>query len=257
MLLIAGPCAIESLALCEEVAGHMKELTAEIGWRYVFKASFDKANRTSLKSPRGVGIDLGLQILAHVREKVGVKVLTDVHEFTPIEEVASAVDWLQTPAMLCRQTDFIQRVARAGRPVNIKKGQFLDPLAMRNVVEKARAAGAQDLAVTERGFCFGYNDLVVDMRSLVLLRATGCPVIFDATHSVQKPGAAGGSSGGAREFVPALARAAVAIGVDGLFMECHPEPDKAWSDGPNSMYLSEMRDLLNQLAAFEEVRTRL
>ena len=247
MLLIAGPCVIESETLCQEVAGTLKAVTDELGMPYVFKASFDKANRSSHTTARGPGMERGLKILEHVKEQLDVRVLTDVHEDTPVNEVAAVVDILQTPAMLCRQTNFIQRVAAAGKPVNIKKGQFLDPAGMQNVVNKARAAGAEQIFVCERGFCFGYNDLVVDMRSLVLLRDTGCPVIFDATHSVQKPGGNGSSSGGERRFVEPLARAALAVGVDGLFMETHPDPDRAWSDGPNMVPLGEMRGLLMRL----------
>jgi 2-dehydro-3-deoxyphosphooctonate aldolase (KDO 8-P synthase) len=247
LFLIAGPCVIESAALVEEVAGRMCELTARLGMPYVFKASFDKANRSSGKSFRGPGIDAGLKILADVRARFNVPVLTDVHEDTPIAEVASVVDVLQTPAFLCRQTNFIRNVAAAGRPVNIKKGQFLSPWEMQQVVDKARATGNQSIMVCERGFSFGYNNLVTDMRSLAIMRATGCPVVFDATHSVQLPGAGAGVSGGQREFVPVLARAAVAAGVAGVFMETHPRPEAALSDGPNAWPLPRMASLLATL----------
>ena len=251
LMLIAGPCVIESRDLVEHVAGRMLELSAKLGFAYVFKASFDKANRSSAKSFRGLGMDKGLEILAGVRKGFGVPVLTDVHEDTPFAEVASVVDVLQTPAFLCRQTNFIQAVAAAGKPVNIKKGQFLSPWEMQNVVDKARATGNQDIMVCERGFTFGYNNLVADMRSLAVMRATGCPVIFDATHSVQLPGGQGSSSGGQREFVPVLARAAVAVGVAGLFMETHPDPDKALSDGPNAWPLARMESLLGLLCELD------
>lgn len=255
--LIAGPCMIEGEQLCLDVAGHMKELSEAIGFEYIFKASFDKANRSSHMTARGPGLEEGLRILSEVKRQIGVPVLTDVHEYTPIEEVASVVDVLQTPAMLCRQTDFIQRVAAAGKPVNLKKGQFLEPAGMVNVVNKARAAGAKDLMVCERGFCFGYGDLIVDMRSLVELRETGCPVIFDATHSVQRPGALGTASGGQRKYVAPLARAAVAVGVAGLFMETHPSPDQAMSDGPNMVPLGAMRDLLLSVVELDRTRVRM
>jgi 2-dehydro-3-deoxyphosphooctonate aldolase (KDO 8-P synthase) len=245
--LIAGPDTLESEALCLEVAGHLKEVTAALGIPYIFKGSFDKANRSSGKSYRGPGLEEGLRILSEVRRQVGVPVLTDVHEYTPLDEVASVVDVLQTPAFLCRQTDFIQNVARAGRPVNIKKGQFLSPWEMKHVADKALATGNREIMVCERGASFGYNNLVSDMRSLAVMRDTGCPVVFDATHSVQLPGGAGGKSGGQREFVPVLSRAAVAVGVSGLFMETHPEPDKALSDGPNAWPLPKMRALLETL----------
>jgi 2-dehydro-3-deoxyphosphooctonate aldolase (KDO 8-P synthase) len=251
LMLIAGPCVIESRDLVEHVAGRMLELSAKLGFAYVFKASFDKANRSSAKSFRGLGMDKGLEILAGVRKGFGVPVLTDVHEDTPFAEVASVVDVLQTPAFLCRQTNFIQAVAAAGKPVNIKKGQFLSPWEMQNVVDKARATGNQDIMVCERGFTFGYNNLVADMRSLAVMRATGCPVVFDATHSVQLPGGQGSSSGGQREFVPVLARAAVAVGVAGLFMETHPDPDKALSDGPNAWPLARMESLLGLLCELD------
>jgi 2-dehydro-3-deoxyphosphooctonate aldolase (KDO 8-P synthase) len=251
LLLIAGPCVIESRDLVEHVAGHMIELSARLGVNYVFKASFDKANRSSGKSFRGPGMDAGLAILEGVRKKFGVPVLTDVHEDTPFSEVAAVVDVLQTPAFLCRQTNFIQAVASAGKPVNIKKGQFLSPWEMQNVVDKARATGNQDIMVCERGFTFGYNNLVADMRSLAVMRGTGCPVIFDATHSVQQPGGKGASSGGEREFVPVLARAAVAVGVAGVFIETHPDPDQAPSDGPNMVPLREFESLVKTLMRFD------
>jgi len=247
LFLIAGPCVIESAALVQEVAGKMCELTAALGMPYVFKASFDKANRSSGSSFRGPGLESGLKILAEVRKQFKVPVLTDVHEDTPIEEVASVVDVLQTPAFLCRQTNFILRVAAAGRPVNIKKGQFLSPWEMQQVVDKARSTGNESIMVCERGFSFGYNNLITDMRSLAIMRRTGCPVVFDATHSVQLPGAGSGVSGGQREFVPVLARAAVAAGVAGVFMETHPRPESALSDGPNAWPLGHMASLLATL----------
>ncbi|MEE4297180.1 MAG: 3-deoxy-8-phosphooctulonate synthase [Wenzhouxiangella sp.] len=253
LFLIAGPDTLESEQLCLDVAGHLREVTAELGIPYIFKGSFDKANRTSVKSYRGPGLDDGLKILKAVQDQVGVPVLTDVHEDTPIDEVASVADVLQTPAFLCRQTNFIQNVARAGRPVNIKKGQFLSPWEMSRVVEKARATGNEQLMVCERGYMFGYNNLVTDMRSLAIMRDTNCPVVFDATHSVQLPGGQGESSGGAREFIPVLARAAVAVGVAGVFCETHPEPDKALCDGPNSMFLKDMRGLLETLVDIDRV----
>jgi 2-dehydro-3-deoxyphosphooctonate aldolase (KDO 8-P synthase) len=242
--LIAGPCVIESEGLVMEVAGRMRELTAALGIPYIFKASFDKANRSSKGSFRGPGMEEGLRILAEVRRQLGVPVLTDVHEDTPLAEVASVVDVLQTPAFLCRQTNFIVNTASQGKPVNIKKGQFLSPWEMRNVVEKARSTGNEQILVCERGFSFGYNNLVADMRSLAVMRETGCPVVFDATHSVQLPGGKGDASGGQREFVPVLARAAVAAGVSGVFMETHPDPARALSDGPNAWPLDRMRALL-------------
>jgi len=245
--LIAGPCVIESEALVFEVAGRMLEITRELGIPYIFKASFDKANRSSKGSYRGPGIEEGLRILAEVRRQFGVPVLTDVHEDSPLAEVASVVDVLQTPAFLCRQTNFIVGAASQGKPVNIKKGQFLSPWEMRNVVEKARSTGNEQVMVCERGFTFGYNNLVADMRSLAVMRETGAPVVFDATHSVQLPGGKGSASGGQREFVPVLARAAVAAGVAGVFMETHPDPAKALSDGPNAWPLDRMRSLLGVL----------
>jgi len=245
--LIAGPCVIESAALTQEIAGRLAEITARLKIPFVFKASFDKANRSSATSFRGPGVAAGLKVLEAVRRAVGVPVLTDVHEDTPLAEVAAVVDVLQTPAFLCRQTNFIINAASHGRPVNIKKGQFLSPGEMRQVVEKARSTGNEDIMVCERGFSFGYNNLVSDMRSLAIMRNTGCPVVFDATHSVQLPGGQGTSSGGQREFVPVLARAAVAAGVAGLFMETHPEPAKALSDGPNAWPLARMESLLATL----------
>src|SRR5271163_4197196 len=245
--LIAGPCVIESQDLVVDVAGRLKEMTAALKIPFIFKASFDKANRSSSLSFRGPGIALGLKALARVREQIGVPVLTDVHEDTPLAEVAAVVDVLQTPAFLCRQTNFIVAVSSLGRPVNIKKGQFLSPWEMQNVVDKARSTGNAQIMVCERGFSFGYNNLVSDMRSLAVMRATGCPVVFDATHSVQMPGGQGDSSGGQREFVPVLARAAVAAGVAGIFMETHPDPAKALSDGPNAWPLDRMASLLATL----------
>jgi 2-dehydro-3-deoxyphosphooctonate aldolase (KDO 8-P synthase) len=253
LLLIAGPCVIESRMLVEHVAGVMQELTARLGIPYVFKASFDKANRSSAGSFRGPGLEQGLAILEGVRRKFSVPVLTDVHEDTPIAEVAAVVDVLQTPAFLCRQTNFIQNVARAGKPVNIKKGQFLSPQEMGNVVAKARDVGNDNIMVCERGFTFGYNNLVADMRSLAILRSTGCPVIFDATHAVQLPGGQGQSSGGQREFVPVLARAAVGAGIAGLFMETHPDPAQALSDGPNAWPLDRMESLLTTLVQLDAI----
>jgi 2-dehydro-3-deoxyphosphooctonate aldolase (KDO 8-P synthase) len=252
LFLIAGPCVVESEQLQIEVAGRLREMTAALGIPFVFKSSYDKANRSSHASFRGPGMDEGLRILAEVRRQVGVPVLTDVHEEGEIAAVASVVDVLQTPAFLCRQTDFIQAVARAGRPVNVKKGQFLAPDDMKQVVAKAKAAsGADNLMVCERGASFGYHNLVSDMRSLAIMRDTGCPVVFDATHSVQLPGGQGTSSGGQREFVPVLARAAVAAGVAGLFMETHPDPAKALSDGPNAWPLPRMRQLLETLVELD------
>jgi 2-dehydro-3-deoxyphosphooctonate aldolase (KDO 8-P synthase) len=254
--LIAGPCVVESEQLQLDVAGKLKEITKKLGIDFIFKSSFDKANRSSAKSFRGPGMEEGLRVLGEVKRQVGVPVLTDVHEYTPMAEVASVVDVLQTPAMLCRQTDFIQAVARAGKPVNIKKGQFLSPWDMKNVVDKARAVGNDAIMVCERGASFGYNNLVSDMRSLVVMRDTNCPVVFDATHSVQLPGGQGDKSGGQREFVPALSRAAVAVGVAGLFMETHPDPDKALSDGPNAWPLGRMESLLETLVALDRVAKR-
>jgi 2-dehydro-3-deoxyphosphooctonate aldolase (KDO 8-P synthase) len=253
--LIAGPCTAESEQLCIDVAGHMREVCGRLGINYIFKASYDKANRSSGKSVRGPGVDGGLKILEAVRAKVGVPVLTDVHDIPDVATVASVVDVLQTPAFLCRQTDFIHAVASCGKPVNIKKGQFLAPGDMKNVVDKAREVngGADNLMVCERGASFGYNNLVSDMRSLAIMRETGCPVVFDATHSVQLPGGQGTTSGGQREFVPVLARAAVAVGIAGLFMETHPCPEKAFSDGPNSWPLDRAESLLATLVALDRV----
>ena len=252
LFLIAGPCVVESEQLQIDVAGRLVEMTAALGIPFIFKSSYDKANRSSHASFRGPGMDEGLRILAEVRRQVGVPVLTDVHDEGEIATVASVVDVLQTPAFLCRQTDFIQAVARAGRPVNIKKGQFLAPDDMAQVVAKAKAAsGADNLMVCERGASFGYHNLVSDMRSLAIMRDTGCPIVFDATHSVQLPGGQGTSSGGQREFVPVLARAAVAAGVAGLFMETHPDPAKALSDGPNAWPLPRMRQLLETLVELD------
>ena len=249
--LISGPCVIESEKLIMEVAECMLEITRDLGITYVFKSSFDKANRSSSDSFRGLGLEEGLRILEQVRNQYQIPVLTDVHDDSPIDEVADVVDILQTPAFLCRQTNFIQKVAKAGKPVNIKKGQFLAPWEMLNVVKKARETGNDDIMVCERGTSFGYNYLVSDMRSLVIMRETNCPIIFDATHSVQMPGAKGSTSGGQREFVPALARAAVAVGISGLFMETHPKPDLALSDGPNSVPLKEVRILLETLKTLD------
>ncbi|MCY3852880.1 MAG: 3-deoxy-8-phosphooctulonate synthase [Gammaproteobacteria bacterium] len=256
LFLISGPCVIESEALAMQVAEQLVKTTRQLGMRYVFKASFDKANRTSSGSFRGPGMEEGLRILERVRTQFDVPVLTDVHEDTPVDEVAAVVDVLQTPAFLCRQTNYIARVAAAGRPVNLKKGQFLSPWEMSQVVTKAREAGGEDLLVCERGASFGYNNLISDMRALTVLRETGCPVVFDATHSVQLPGAGGGVSGGQREFVPTLARAAVGVGVAGLFMETHPDPDQALSDGANAWPLSEMNPLLKTLLELDEVAKR-
>lgn len=249
--LIAGTCVIEGEQSALSVAAEIKEITAELEIPFIYKSSFDKANRSSHDSPRGPGLEAGLRILERVKAELELPVLTDVHEDTPLDEVASVVDVLQTPAFLCRQTNFIQNVARAGRPVNIKKGQFLAPWDMRNVVEKARATGNQQIMVCERGVSFGYNTLVSDMRGLAVMRDTGCPVVFDATHSVQQPGGMGSRSGGQREHVPVLARAAVASGIAGLFMETHPDPENALSDGPNSWPLDRLRELLEVLVEID------
>ena len=251
--LIAGPCAIETEQLALETAAALKDITTRLGIPFIYKSSFDKANRSSHNSQRGVGLEKGLRILESVKTQIDVPVLTDVHEDTPLDEVASVVDVLQTPAFLCRQTNYIQNVARTNKPVNIKKGQFLAPWDMKNVVEKARAVGNQQIMVCERGVSFGYNNLVSDMRSLAIMRETDCPVVFDATHSVQLPGGQGTSSGGQREHVPVLARAAVAAGIAGLFMETHPNPAQALSDGPNSMPLAHMESLLTTLVALDRV----
>ncbi len=251
LFLIAGPCVIESASFCEEVAGRMLEITLELGIPYVFKASFDKANRSSGKSFRGLGISSGLKILSEIRKKFQVSVLTDVHEDSPLNEVAAVVDVLQTPAFLCRQTNFIIAAASQGKPVNIKKGQFLSPWEMQNVVDKARSTGNEQIMVCERGFSFGYNNLISDMRALSAMRITGAPIIFDATHSVQLPGGQGASSGGQREFVPVLARAAVAAGISGIFIETHPNPAQALSDGPNAWPLTRMASLLTPLCEID------
>ncbi|MCZ6559513.1 MAG: 3-deoxy-8-phosphooctulonate synthase [Gammaproteobacteria bacterium] len=253
LFLIAGPCVIESLELNLETAGRLQEICQRLSVPFIFKSSFDKANRTSVDSYRGLGIEKGLQILAEIRDQLKVPVLTDVHEDTPLDEVAAVVDVLQTPAFLCRQTNFIINVASQNKPVNIKKGQFLSPWEMANVVEKARSTGNDEIMVCERGFSFGYNNLVSDMRSLAVMRGTGCPVVFDATHSVQLPGGKGDASGGQREFIPVLARAAVAAGVSGLFMETQPDPEKALSDGPNAWPLDQMEDLLATLVELDRV----
>lgn len=251
--LIAGPCVIESEALALDTAGFLKEMTDRLGIHFIYKSSFDKANRTSDESFRGLGLEEGLRILELVKKSIGVPILTDVHEDTPLSEVSSVVDVLQTPAFLCRQTNFIQNVARCGLPVNIKKGQFLAPQDMKNVVSKAQSVGNNQIMVCERGVSFGYNNLVSDMRSLAILRETGCPVVFDVTHSLQLPGGQGKTTGGQREFVPVLARAAVAVGVAGIFMETHPDPNKALSDGPNSWPLDKMRQLLETLMQLDKV----
>ena len=245
--LIAGPCVVESEGLVLDIAGRMQEITAKLGIPYIFKASYDKANRSSRSSFRGPGIDEGLRILAEVKRQLRLPVLTDVHEDTPMAEVAAVVDVLQTPAFLCRQTNFILSASSQGKAVNIKKGQFLSPWEMRNVVDKARSTGNGQIMVCERGFSFGYNNLVADMRSLAVMRETGAPVVFDATHSVQLPGGKGDASGGQREFVPVLSRAAVAAGVSGVFMETHPDPAQALSDGPNAWPLDRMQSLLEVL----------
>jgi len=254
--LIAGPCVVESEQLQVDTAGTLKDITSALGINFIFKSSFDKANRTSLNSFRGPGMEEGLRVLAEVKRQLGVPVLTDVHEYTPMDEVASVVDVLQTPAFLVRQTDFIRKVCEAGKPVNIKKGQFLSPWDMKPVVEKAKSTGNADIMVCERGASFGYNNLVSDMRSLAVMRETGCPVVFDATHSVQLPGGQGSSSGGQREFVPVLARAAIAVGVSGVFMETHPDPSKALSDGPNAWPLGKMRALLETMLELDRATKR-
>ncbi len=254
--LIAGTCVIESEQLAIETAGALKEICARLDIPFIYKSSFDKANRSSGTSFRGPGIDEGLRILAEVKRQLGVPVLTDVHEDTDMQQVADVVDVLQTPAFLCRQTNFIKRVAGAGKPVNIKKGQFLSPWEMKNVTDKAKSTGNTDIMVCERGASFGYNNLVSDMRSLAVMRETGCPVVFDATHSVQLPGGQGTTSGGQREFIPVLARAAVAVGISGLFMETHPDPDKALSDGPNAWPLGHIESLLVTLMELDAVSKR-
>jgi len=251
IFLIAGTCVVESEAMAIDTAGALKEICGGLNIPFIYKSSFDKANRSSSGSFRGPGMEEGLRILGEVRSQVGVPVLTDVHEDTPMDEAASVVDVLQTPAFLCRQTNFILRAAGAGKPVNIKKGQFLSPWEMQNVVDKAKSTGNEDIMVCERGFSFGYNNLVSDMRALAIMRATGCPVVFDATHSVQLPGGQGSASGGQREFIPVLARAATAAGIAGLFMETHPDPSKALSDGPNAWPLDLMKALLETLVAID------
>ena len=256
LCIIAGPCVIESEQLVMDVAGYLKEITDQFSMPFIFKASYDKANRTSHNSFRGLGVNQGMAILEKVKSSYNIPVLTDVHEDSPLTEIASVVDVLQTPAFLCRQTNFIQRVAEIGLPVNIKKGQFLSPWEMQHVVAKAKAVGNQKIMVCERGFTFGYNNLITDMRSLIIMRETACPVIFDATHSVQQPAVQGSMSGGQREFIPALAKAAVAVGISGLFMETHPNPDQALSDGPNSLPLSEMAKLLETLKELDEITKR-
>ncbi|MBS0230959.1 MAG: 3-deoxy-8-phosphooctulonate synthase [Proteobacteria bacterium] len=256
LFLIAGPCVVESEQLQVDTAGTLKEITGKLGIHFIFKSSFDKANRTSINSFRGPGLEEGLRVLSEVKRQLGVPLLTDVHEYTPMDEVASVVDVLQTPAFLVRQTDFITKVCATGKPVNIKKGQFLSPWDMKPVVEKAKSTGNPNIMVCERGASFGYNNLVSDMRSLAVMRETGCPVVFDATHSVQLPGGQGNSSGGQREFVPVLARAAVAVGVAGVFMETHPDPSKALSDGPNAWPLGKMEALLETLLELDAVTKR-
>jgi len=253
LFLIAGPCVVESEQLTIDIAGKLKEISKKLSINLIFKASYDKANRSSVSSFRGPGQQEGLRILDEVRRQTGLPLLTDVHEDTPLDEVAAVVDVLQTPAFLCRQTNFIVKVAAQGKPVNIKKGQFLSPAEMTNVVTKARSTGNEQIMVCERGFSFGYNNLVSDMRALAIMRATGCPVVFDATHSVQLPGGKGDASGGQREFVPVLARAAVAVGIAGIFMETHPDPSKALSDGPNAWPLGRMEELLEILLALDDV----
>ena len=253
LFLIAGPCVIESEQLALDTSAELKAITDRLGIHFIYKSSFDKANRSAGSSFRGPGLEQGLRILQKVKHETGVSVITDVHEDTPIDEVADVVDVLQTPAFLCRQTNFIQKVASAGKPVNIKKGQFLAPWDMKNVVDKAQSTGNKQIMVCERGVSFGYNNLVSDMRALAVMRDTGCPVVFDATHSVQLPGGQGTSSGGQREHVPVLARAAVAAGISGLFMETHPDPDKALSDGPNAWPLDRIESLLKTLIALDNI----
>ena len=253
LFLIAGTCVVESEQMSIDTAGTLKEICGGLGVPFIYKSSFDKANRSSSGSFRGPGMEEGLRILGEVRRQLDVPVLTDVHEDTPMDEVADVVDVLQTPAFLCRQTNFILRAAGAGKPVNIKKGQFLSPWEMQNVVDKAKSTGNENIMVCERGFSFGYNNLVSDMRSLAVMRRTGCPVVFDATHSVQLPGGKGSASGGQREFVPVLSRAAIAVGVAGLFTETHPDPENALSDGPNAWPLGQMKALLETLVAIDEI----
>ena len=253
LFLIAGPCVIESEQMAMSTAEQLKQITEQLGISFIYKSSFDKANRTSSQSYRGPGMAEGLRILQKVKQELNLPILTDVHEDTPLDEVAEVVDILQTPAFLCRQTNFIKQVAAVGKPVNIKKGQFLAPWDMKNVIDKARETGNEQIMACERGVSFGYNNLVSDMRSLAVMRETGCPVVYDATHSVQQPGGLGGCSGGNREFVPVLARAAVASGVSGLFMETHPDPEKALSDGPNSWPLDKMSDLIKTLMDIDQL----
>ncbi len=252
IFLIAGTCVVESEAMAIDTAGTLKEICGDLGVPFIYKSSFDKANRSSRNGFRGPGMEEGLRVLGEVKRQLDVPVLTDVHEDTPMDEVAEVVDVFQTPAFLCRQTNFILRAAGAGKPVNIKKGQFLSPWEMTNVVDKAKSTGNVDIMVCERGFSFGYNNLISDMRGLAIMRGTGCPVVFDATHSVQLPGGKGSSSGGQREFIPVLARAATAAGIAGLFMETHPDPDKALSDGPNAWPLDKMKILLETLVSIDE-----
>ena len=255
LLLIGGPCVLESEELARTVAGVMREICSRLGISYIFKASFDKANRTSLSSFRGPGMEEGLAILARIRDELQVPVISDVHEVAQVEQCAEVLDVLQIPAFLCRQTDLLLAAAKTGKAVNIKKGQFLSPWDMKNAVEKIRNIGKDKIMLVERGSCFGYNNLVVDMRGFPVMRSFGCPVIFDATHSVQLPGGAGGASAGQREFIAPLARAAIAVGIDGLFMEIHPEPDKALCDGPNSIPLDQVESVLNQLLAVRKAVT--
>ncbi|MBW6520331.1 MAG: 3-deoxy-8-phosphooctulonate synthase [Desulfoarculaceae bacterium] len=253
LLLIAGPCALESEELARRVAGTMQEICGRLGLTYVFKASFDKANRTSLSSYRGPGLEQGLAILSRIREELQVPVISDVHDTSQIQAAAAVLDIIQIPAFLCRQTDLLTAVARTGKPINLKKGQFVSPWDMKNAVNKIREAGGTKIMLVERGASFGYNNLVVDMRALPIMRSFDCPVIYDATHSVQLPGGAGGSSGGQREFIAPLSRAAVAAGIDGLFMEVHPDPDKALCDGPNSIALDQIEGILTQLVQIRQV----
>jgi 2-dehydro-3-deoxyphosphooctonate aldolase (KDO 8-P synthase) len=253
LLIISGPCVIENYDITYKIAAFLKDLTDRIGVNFIFKASFDKANRTSIDAFRGPGIDAGLEMLARIKSEVGVKVLSDVHRISDIAQAAEVLDIIQVPAFLCRQTDFIIEISRTGRPLNIKKGQFLAPMDMTNVVDKVKSTGNTNILLTERGAMFGYNNLVVDFRGIGIMQQTGCPVIFDATHSVQLPGGAGNSSGGQREFAPVLAKAAVATGVDGVFMEVHPDPDNALCDGPNSLRLDSLEALFTQLVRIREI----
>jgi len=253
LLIISGPCVIENYDITYKIAAFLKDLTDRLGVNFIFKASFDKANRTSIDAFRGPGIDAGLEMLARIKSEVGVKVLSDVHRISDIAQAAEVLDIIQVPAFLCRQTDFIIEISRTGRPLNIKKGQFLAPMDMTNVVDKVKSTGNTNILLTERGAMFGYNNLVVDFRGIGIMQQTGCPVIFDATHSVQLPGGAGNSSGGQREFAPVLAKAAVATGVDGVFMEVHPDPDNALCDGPNSLRLDSLEALFTQLVRIREI----